>query len=59
MFDMAKEVAKMCAELHPPKACTILRGKFAPGQAQGGGASTSTEPPPEKRMRTRKDKNYE
>ena len=67
MFDMAKEVEKMCKEPDPPKAYTNLLDKFAPGQAQGGGASTSTEPapeegmrtrntePPEKRMRTRKD----
>ena len=65
MFDMAKEVEKMCGEPDPPKAYTNLRDKFA--TVQGGGASTSTEPapeegmrtrntePPEKRMRTRKD----
>ena len=58
-FDMAKEVEKMCGEPDPPKAYTNLLDKFAPKQAQGGGASTSTEPPPEKRMRTRKDKNHE
>ena len=59
IFDMAKEVEKMCKEPDPPKAYTNLLDKFAPKQAQGGGASTSTEPPPEKRMRTRKDKNHE
>ena len=67
MFDMAREVEKMCGESNPPKAYTNLRAKFATEQARGGGASTSTEPapeegmrtrntePPEKRMRTRKD----
>ena len=65
MFDMVKEVEKMCGEPDPPKAYTNLRAKFA--TVQGGGASTSTEQapeegmrtrntePPEKRMRTRKD----
>ena len=65
MFDMVKEVEKMCGEPDPPKAYTNLCDKFA--TVQGGGASTSTEPapeegmrtrntePPEKRMRTRKD----
>ena len=69
MLDMAKEVEKMCGEPDPPKAYTNLLDKFATGQVQGGGASTSTEPapeegmrtrnnmePPEKRMRTRKRK---
>ena len=44
MHDMATQVEEMCAEVSPPKAYTKLREMFPPEQAQGGGASTSTEP---------------